>query len=126
MHHAYPRECPYPHISGTTSPKLPEEWFEASGKEYEASEEEMLQYIQSSRRDSAKDVAAEDLMTWSPEEELLVIRPLGGSLPLPVDAPAAKRSVVLLAAAGSLAYALVQTIKSTSFTSDAVPEKFAI
>ena len=28
LHHAYPRECPFPHVSGTTSPRSPEEWME--------------------------------------------------------------------------------------------------
>merc|ERR1719272_2459832 len=31
MHHIYPRECPYPHISGTTDATLPEEWMETIG-----------------------------------------------------------------------------------------------
>merc|ERR1712060_732688 len=26
LHHAYPRECNYPHLSGTTSPKNPVDW----------------------------------------------------------------------------------------------------
>merc|ERR1719210_93923 len=29
MHHAYPRECPFPHVSGTTSPARVEEWQKA-------------------------------------------------------------------------------------------------
>merc|ERR1712083_252700 len=44
MHHAYPRECRYPHVSGTTNPATTR----VSAKNYEgvsASEEEMLQYI---------------------------------------------------------------------------------
>merc|ERR1719323_717163 len=31
MHHAYPRECPYPHVAGTTRPLLPAEF--ENGKE---------------------------------------------------------------------------------------------
>merc|ERR1719231_2109426 len=31
MHHAYPRECPFPHVSGTTSQEKPETWSEGSG-----------------------------------------------------------------------------------------------
>ena len=26
MHHAYPRECPYPHAGGTSSPVTVDEW----------------------------------------------------------------------------------------------------
>merc|ERR1719191_416734 len=26
LHHAFPRECPYPHESGRTNPQTPDEW----------------------------------------------------------------------------------------------------
>merc|ERR1719272_2708861 len=45
LHHVYPRECPYPHISGTTQNKLAEEWMDESGYQSQASEEEMMQYV---------------------------------------------------------------------------------
>merc|ERR1719456_1245499 len=32
MHHAFPRECPYPHLSGTTNPQTPDEWLESTGE----------------------------------------------------------------------------------------------
>merc|ERR1719203_1301991 len=42
MHHAYPRECIFPHVSGTTSPLTQEEFAEQMGEELlDASEEEM-------------------------------------------------------------------------------------
>jgi len=28
MHHAFPRECPFPHVSGTTNPMAESEWIE--------------------------------------------------------------------------------------------------
>merc|ERR1712190_604840 len=28
MHHAFPRECPFPHVSGTKNPQTPSEWME--------------------------------------------------------------------------------------------------
>merc|ERR1719428_1989877 len=31
MHHAYPRECPYPHLSGTTSPVTAEKFQDRNG-----------------------------------------------------------------------------------------------
>jgi len=33
MHHAFPRECPYPHPAGTTSPQTPDEWMQATGQQ---------------------------------------------------------------------------------------------
>merc|ERR1719183_3110636 len=32
MHHAFPRECPYPHLSDTTNPLMPDEWLRISGE----------------------------------------------------------------------------------------------
>ena len=43
--HVYPRECPYPHVSGTTDAKLPEEWKETSGEDGTATKEEMNAHI---------------------------------------------------------------------------------
>merc|ERR1719277_492235 len=31
MHHAYPRECPFPHEAGTTNPQTPDEWMRETG-----------------------------------------------------------------------------------------------
>jgi hypothetical protein len=130
MHHEYPRECAYPHISGTTSPKLPEEWLTTSGTDSMASEEEMLQYIKWARNASTSgDVLTEDLL-WSLEEELLVVRPMGAELQWSAAAssekPVAKRSMVLLTIAGSLSYALVQALKATMSDFQEVPQKFSI
>merc|ERR1719263_1524255 len=33
MHHAYPRECPYPHIAGTTAPQAAKGWQDESGED---------------------------------------------------------------------------------------------
>merc|ERR1719353_755085 len=80
MHHVYPRECPYPHVSGTTDAKLPEEWKEATGEDGTATKEEIDAHV--SRTVSTIDAAAqgdlpvEDLMPWSHEEELIVVRPV--------------------------------------------------
>eukprot|EP00927_Polykrikos_kofoidii_P047784 TRINITY_DN4206_c0_g1_i5.p1 TRINITY_DN4206_c0_g1~~TRINITY_DN4206_c0_g1_i5.p1 ORF type:complete len:691 (-),score=103.87 TRINITY_DN4206_c0_g1_i5:126-2054(-) len=44
LHHAFPRECPYPHKA--SAPLTPDEWIQASGHENsQASEEEMLAHI---------------------------------------------------------------------------------
>lgn len=45
MHHAFPRECPYPHLTDE-NPQTPDEWMKQSGSK-EASEEEMLRHINS-------------------------------------------------------------------------------
>jgi hypothetical protein len=45
MHHAFPRECPYPHLSGTTSPQTPDEWLQSTGEETTATEQEMQAHV---------------------------------------------------------------------------------
>jgi len=32
MHHAFPRECPFPHENGKTNPQTPDEWLEETGR----------------------------------------------------------------------------------------------
>jgi len=44
MHHAYPRECPFPHIAGTTSPVSPDEWMQETGESCFATDEEIQHY----------------------------------------------------------------------------------
>jgi len=85
MHHAFPRECPFPHQGGSTNPQTPDEWMQASGHATsKATEEEMNAHV--GRDTEAKPKGAEarehhhleqhDLQ-WSESEELLL--PLGGS-----------------------------------------------
>jgi len=73
MHHAYPRECPYPHLSGTVVPQTPDEWFEATGEEATFTDEEMLTHVNKTQSDLAPEPFSSEL-PWSPEEELLVVR----------------------------------------------------
>ena len=82
MHHAFPRECAYPHVSGTTNPRTPDEWMNETGVDAVATEEEMQQYLERQRpRVTAKDEDEEPAMLWSTDEELLVIRSTFGSSP---------------------------------------------
>jgi len=62
MHHAFPRECPFPHVSGTTNPMAESEWIE----------QEDMQKIS----DAATGISIEnvELTQWTHEEELLVPR----------------------------------------------------
>jgi hypothetical protein len=47
MHHAFPRECPYPHEAGTTSPQTPDEWMQRSGQEtHKLSRDEMQRHVE--------------------------------------------------------------------------------
>jgi len=74
MHHAFPRECPYPHVSGTTNP-LPSDHFEATtGQQVGATQEEMYQHVEAARVTRRQPPAHEDGMCsqmWTMEEELV-------------------------------------------------------
>jgi hypothetical protein len=72
MHHAYPLECPFPHLSGTTNPQTPDEWLDATGEETMATEEEMAIHIED--KPSTHDKMDAETLPWLPEEELLVSR----------------------------------------------------
>jgi len=46
MHHAFPRECPYPHEAGTTSPQTPDEWLQRMGETHKLSLEERRRTVE--------------------------------------------------------------------------------
>merc|ERR1719316_1907199 len=65
MHHAFPNECPHPHVSGTTAPKTTVA-FKKSGGMVKVTAEERAKYIaahQETKEDQAK------ILFWSEEEE---------------------------------------------------------
>jgi hypothetical protein len=76
LHYAFPHECPYPHKSGTVRPMTPEA-YEADGKSFKASNEEVLMHLQKaeelydlSNGDPIED-DSEFMSQWDHEEELL-------------------------------------------------------
>jgi len=120
MHHVYPRECPYPHISGTVGSKLPEEWLDGIGDDGTASEEEMKEHIARAAQHvdapGHGDLAVEDLTPWSQEEELIVIKPRWHSVDEESLCSSASvlRCMAFLVASGSLAYGLISQSKGGS------------
>lgn len=46
MHHAFPRECPFPHEDGASNPQTPDEWMAETGHESSrASTEEIMAHV---------------------------------------------------------------------------------
>jgi len=82
MHFAYPRECAYPHVSGSMEGQRPEEVFSIENlqaMEAAATEEQMLEHIQtfSNRSNYEADIISKDESDmWSMEEELVVSKPM--------------------------------------------------
>jgi hypothetical protein len=75
MHHAFPRECPYPHEAGAASPQTPDEWMSTAGhSSHRATVREMKEHVD---RDDCKDgskCAEDDELPWTDGEELLTER----------------------------------------------------
>jgi len=78
MHHAFPRECPFPHESGSTYPQTPDEWMQKTGHDSSmASEEEMNAHVDRDTDEKPKGAEArkhhhfeENELPWSEAEEL--------------------------------------------------------
>eukprot|EP00448_Togula_jolla_P033806 CAMPEP_0170645174 /NCGR_PEP_ID=MMETSP0224-20130122/42920_1 /TAXON_ID=285029 /ORGANISM="Togula jolla, Strain CCCM 725" /LENGTH=572 /DNA_ID=CAMNT_0010976335 /DNA_START=110 /DNA_END=1829 /DNA_ORIENTATION=+ len=68
LHYAFPNECPFPHLSGTTHSFTPHQF----GRKAQASIQEMRRHEASENRTREASLAGEERMTmWSHEEELL-------------------------------------------------------
>jgi len=115
MHYVYPQECPYPHLSGTTQPRRPDEYEEETDQDATATEEEMLRLIEEGRQHRSKSAASDELdgacsSMWLMEEELVVPEvSLARDEPV-AESTAARRPamqrVAFIGAAGSLLVAL--------------------
>eukprot|EP00927_Polykrikos_kofoidii_P054836 TRINITY_DN49192_c0_g1_i1.p1 TRINITY_DN49192_c0_g1~~TRINITY_DN49192_c0_g1_i1.p1 ORF type:complete len:558 (-),score=96.63 TRINITY_DN49192_c0_g1_i1:99-1772(-) len=78
MHHAFPRDCPFPQKMGESQPMTPDEWMKATGSlNAQSSEEEMELHIRPD--DTCPAFGAgdgrcwqdADELPWNPSEELL-------------------------------------------------------
>jgi len=74
MHHAYPLECPYPHVAGAVSPLTPDEWMLQAGvKMVKATDRDLERFI--GQEEMAAQVAAQassETLPWMLKEELVV------------------------------------------------------
>jgi len=130
LHHIFPRECSYPHMSGTTSAASPQEWIEESGARATASKEEMLEHrtLATSTGGMSQDqgdLAVEELMPWSSEDELFVVHHNHQETPAST-VPAKLRSLALVAAAGSLSFVVIQNFKAIPTFEGGINEKYVI
>lgn len=82
MHYAFPRECPFPHVQGTTQPQKPESWVQDTQRDFSASKTDMQYYVDlpvpHSRRATEtgdlNELLAMESPMWSMDEELVVVR----------------------------------------------------
>lgn len=78
LHHEYPRECPFPHVSGTTKPQQTNDWLVSTGTDYIASAADMERHAGSSPQSPERRgyPGPVETATWSYHEELFVPKPL--------------------------------------------------
>jgi hypothetical protein len=72
MHHAFPNECPYPHVSGSTAPKKPDDWMAERQADPMVTADERSQHTEGMPMNHAASESGEPLLQWDAEEELLV------------------------------------------------------
>jgi len=78
MHHAYPRECTYPHKAGTTNPMSADQWMDEKGIDaLTASEAEMAHHMTDRPTGQVSGLSQDaksrgKSLMWSVEEELVV------------------------------------------------------
>mmetsp|Transcript_39465 Transcript_39465/g.91588 ORF Transcript_39465/g.91588 Transcript_39465/m.91588 type:complete len:585 (+) Transcript_39465:84-1838(+) len=148
LHHVQPRECPFPHVSGSTKPQRPDEWEAEAGYEPTATEAEMVRHIEAARnrRREQRDQGQGQEGTgqsgeegglcsamWTMEEELVdehvhESNSTGrGGIVAAVPERSAKmwalRSFVLLAAVVSLSLALAKTLRPACVAVDSASDK---
>jgi hypothetical protein len=130
MHHAFPRECPYPHVAGTTDPT---KTAMDIGRSSMVSQKQMQAYVtEKTRRPqsaTAASVADEDeeemVLPWSHEEELVVVQPATPTAASRGSVWQVLRIPMQLAAIGGLALVLGRTVKSSAKSMTGDSEKFS-
>jgi len=71
LHHAYPRECPYPHLSGTTKPQTVEDYMKQGQGVPVASKDEMVVVVEAAGPHEGES-GGDECTEWSHHEELYV------------------------------------------------------
>lgn len=121
LHHVYPNECPYPHLSGTKNPEYVTDFEEETGKVSQLSDEEMASFVRSASQTPAPQPTrtlsadAGSCAPWQDEEELFA--PIPSSLPLHAleDDPHVwyvTSGIGFLAAASAFTITILRTCKS--------------
>jgi len=114
MHHVYPRECPFPHVSGATAPLSPSRWLKEKNKRaLEASKDEMRDYV-NMEVDQGLDAME---LPWTADEEL-VVEYVSVS-----RTPALLRGVLALSVLASVASPLAKAVRAVLKPSGSKDEK---
>lgn len=75
LHQAFPRECPFPHVTGTINPRKVKEWESMTGEPVTASPEEMRQHAMAGGGKASQLSGEQEAGLWTMEEEVFVYQP---------------------------------------------------
>jgi len=77
LHFAFPRECPYPQLSGSTNPLSPEEYTKVKSEKPTMKIQDVHGYIEGAAAQAAQGVSVQEedslMSTWSDEEEIFFV-----------------------------------------------------
>jgi len=109
MHHAYPRECPFPHVAGSVTSMYPVEFALTMGEQLQEVTQEVME-LHASRGAFADSRPV--VLPWSHEEELVAEHRLGSEARwgFPFGLPSLK-AIVGLIALTSFAMPLIHALK---------------
>merc|ERR1719323_1748954 len=105
MHHVYPRECLFPHVSGTTNPLTQQEFADQLGAELIDASEDVMK-LHASQVHAMSDEP--EALPWTFEEELVAENMQQQQRGTRSSAVSSLRSVVAMAALASFAVPLMR------------------
>jgi hypothetical protein len=110
MHHAYPRDCPYPFPSGTTINMRQNNWETENSRKITVTDEEKARIIEDGQAavQAGKEFASTELIPWLPDEELIAKHAFSQSR----STYAVMRTTVAFLAAASVSIVLVGRLKT--------------
>merc|ERR1719416_131314 len=115
MHHAYPRECPYPHGSGTTKPQSVTDYVAQSQRSPVVSQSQMHAVVEAAKALEAREEAedgGDECTAWSHQEELYVGDHRTFAAPAPQAGFRALRPFVYAAVVAAALVTLLQRSKA--------------
>jgi hypothetical protein len=127
MHLAYPMECSFPHLSGTTSPMTSSEYMRKTGSRAASTRKDMTGHIfESSSSGDKQDSEEGSCSMWSMEEDLVSTHRLTSTETAPSRAGSGVVSNLRVALLGTaLVSALVATVRTFMSGIAAVPGRQA-
>merc|ERR1719384_1387172 len=75
MHHAYPRECPFPHLAGTVQPQTPRDYATQKQVKPTVTKYQMTEILQKVAGEVPEHPHGDEITAWSNQEELYVSAP---------------------------------------------------